>query len=229
MGNLKNMPEAEQPYEKCKTFGPGALTDSELLAVFIRTGTREKDPIQIARQVLQHSGKEGLVGLMQMNLKDLMSIKGIGEVKAIQLLCLTELSKRIARQQATPVLKMDNAASIAEYYMEQLRHEPQEQVWICLFDTKCKLICDKMLSTGTVNSSLITPREIFLYALKNSAVYFVMVHNHPSGDPTPSAEDIALTRNVAQAGQIMNIRLMDHIIIGDRDYTSLNEIGLINE
>jgi DNA repair protein RadC len=229
MGKLKGMPEAEQPYEKCKASGPSVLTDSELLAVFIRTGTREEDPIRIARRVLQQSGKDGLVGLMQMNLRDLMSVKGIGEVKAIQLLCLTELSKRIARQQAAPHIQLDSPGSIAGYYMEQLRHEPQEQVWVCLFDTKCNLICDRMLSEGTVNASLISPREIFQYALKNGAVFFVLVHNHPSGDPTPSAEDVALTRRVADAGAIMNIRLMDHIIIGDRDYTSLKEIGLINE
>lgn len=113
--------------------------------------------------------------------------------------------------------------------MEQLRHEKQEQVWICLFDTKCNLIGDRMLSSGTANASLISPREIFRYALRNDAVYLVMVHNHPSGDPTPSNEDIVITRRVADAGLIMNIQLIDHIIIGDRDYTSLKEIGLINE
>lgn len=228
MGKLKNIPAGEQPYEKCKTLGPEALTDSELLAVFIRTGTRTENPIQVARRVLAHSGKDSLIGLVQMNLKDFMSVNGIGEVKAIQLMCLTELSKRISRQQAAPNVQLNNPGSIAGYYMEQLRHERQEQVWICLFDTKCNLICDKMLSSGTANASLISPREIFRYALRNDAVYLVMVHNHPSGDPTPSNEDIAITRRVADAGSIMNLQLIDHIIIGDRDYISLKEIGLIN-
>ncbi len=229
MGSLKNIPAGEQPYEKCKAFGPEILTDSELLAVFIRTGTRDENPIQVARHVLRSSGKDSLVGLMQMSLKDYMSIKGIGEVKAIQLLCLAELSKRIARQQAASNLQMNSPGSIADYYMERLRHEKHEQVWICLFDTKCKLICDRMISAGTANASLISPREIYAFALKNEAVYLALVHNHPSGDPAPSDEDIAVTRRVADAGSIMDIKLIDHIIIGDRDYTSLKKIGLINE
>lgn len=228
MGKLKDIPFPEQPYEKCKALGPSVLTDSELLAVFIRTGTRTENPIQIARRVLRSSGKDSLIGLMQMNFKDLVAVKGIGEVKAVQLVCLAELSKRISRQQAAPNVQLNNPGSIAGYYMEQLRHEKQEQVWICLFDTKCNLICDKMISSGTANASLISPREIFRYALKNSAVYLVMVHNHPSGDPIPSDEDILITRRVADAGLIMDISLIDHIIIGDRDYTSLKEIGLIN-
>ncbi len=228
MGKLRNIPEGEQPYEKCKAYGPEVLTDSELLAVFIRTGTKEHDPIELGRQILMRSGKDSLVGLMQMSFKDYTAIKGIGEVKAIQLLCLSELSKRIARQQAARKLLMNSPGSIADYYMEKLRHERHEQVWVCLFDTKCKLICDRMLSAGTVKASLISPREIFSFALKNEAVYLAMVHNHPSGDPTPSEEDVAVTRRVADVGEMMDIRLIDHIIIGDRNYTSLKRIGLIN-
>lgn len=229
MGKIKNIPAGEQPYEKCRKFGPAALTDSELLAVFIRTGTRTENPIQVARRVLRRSGKDSLIGLMRMNLKDFMSVNGIGEVKAVQLMCLAELSKRISRQQAAPEVQLNNPGSIAGYYMEQLRHEKQEQVWVCLFDTKCNLITDTMISSGTANASLVSPREIFAFALKNDAVYLVMVHNHPSGDPTPSEEDLAVTRRVADAGLIMDLKLIDHIIIGDRDYTSLKEIGLINE
>jgi DNA repair protein RadC len=228
MGKIKNIPTAEQPYEKCKAFGPSVLTDSELLAVFIRTGTREENPVEIARRVLNCTEKEGLIGLMHMNLQELKKVKGIGEVKGIQLLCLAELSKRIARQQAAPSMNLNNPASIADYYMEQLRHESHEQVWVSLFDTKCNLIADKMISEGTARASLVSPREIFQYALKNEAVYFVMVHNHPSGDPTPSNEDLALTKRVADAGEMMDIRMMDHVIIGDRRYRSLREMGLIN-
>lgn len=229
MGKLKDIPVVEQPYEKCKAYGPEVLTDSELLAVFIRTGTKESSPIQVAREILRNSGKDSLVGLMNMSYADFMSVNGIGEVKAIQLVCLAELSKRISKQQAAPSVQLNSPDTIASYYMEQLRHEKQEQVWLCLFDAKCNLICDHMLSSGTVNASLISPREIFRYALVNNAVFIVLVHNHPSGDPTPSDEDVEITMRVADVGLMMNLRLIDHIIIGDRDYASLKEMGLICE
>ncbi len=229
MGKLKDIPATELPYEKCKAYGAGVLTDSELLAVFIRTGTKDSNPIEVAQKILHKSGKDSLVGLMGMTLADFMSINGIGEVKAIQLLCLAELSKRISKQQAAPSLQLNSPESIAGYYMEQLRHEKQEQVWLCLFDAKCNLIGDQMLSSGTVNASLISPREIFRYALKKDAVFVVLVHNHPSGDPTPSDDDIAITNRVSEVGLMMNLRLIDHIIIGDRDYASLKEMGLIVE
>ncbi len=228
MGKLKDIPALEQPYEKCKAYGAGVLTDSELLAIFIRTGTKESNPIQIAQEILRMSGKDSLVGLMSMSLTDFMSVNGIGEVKAIQLLCLAELSKRISKQQAAPNVQLNSPGSIAGYFMEQLRHEKQEQVWLCLFDAKCNLICDRMLSSGTVNTSLISPREIFQLALINNAVFIVLVHNHPSGDPTPSDDDIAITDRVSEVGLLMNLRLIDHIIIGDRDYASLKEMGLIS-
>lgn len=228
MSQLKDIPLMEQPYEKCKQQGPSVLSDSELLAVFIRTGTRKENPIQIARNILEYSMKNSIIGLMQMDLQDFLSISGIGEVKAVQLLCLTELSKRIAKQTAVSGLKLRSPDTIASYYMERLRHEKTEQVWISLFNTKCGLIKDCLVSSGTVNSSLIDPREIFIYALRHEAVYVVLVHNHPSGDPTPSNEDIQMTMRVCEAGALIGIEVLDHIIIGDNRYVSLKERGIIS-
>ncbi|MCR5743623.1 MAG: DNA repair protein RadC [Lachnospiraceae bacterium] len=229
MSTFKELPDGDKPYEKCLKYGPGVLSDTELLAVFIRTGTRDSSPIDIARQIMLRSGKNSIVGLANMRMKDYLQIEGIGEVKAILLACLVELSKRIARQNAVTQISMSNSKSIANYYMEQLRHEKQEQVWVCVFDTKCNLISDRMVTMGTINSALISPREVYKYALSENGAFIVVIHNHPSGDPTPSENDIEATYNLKKAGDIIGIKLLDHIIIGDRVYTSLADAGLFNE
>ena len=215
------------PYEKFRQLGPQSLTESELLAIILRTGTRDKSALQLAEEVLQLSKypREGLLGLYEVSLEELMAIKGIGMVKAVKLKCLTELTMRMSRSCAKSKLCFKNPATVADYYMEKLRHLDTECVILVSLDAKGELLKEKKLSDGSVRMSMISPREIFLEALKNKAVNVILVHNHPSGDPTPSRADIEMTQIVHEMGEMMDIPLLDHIIIGDNQYASFRELG----
>lgn len=224
---MKNLPQEEQPYEKCLEKGPESLTEAELLSVIIRTGAKGSSSLELSREVLELGGQGGLIGLLHLTVPQLMEVHGIGTVKAVQLVCIGELSKRIWRTLISSQLVLDSPESIADYYMESMRHLEQEQTMLTMFNTKNMLIKDIILSKGTVNASLVSPREVFLEALKYHAVYIVLVHNHPSGDPTPSREDLMLTTRLKEAGDLIGIQLIDHIIIGDNRYISLKERGIL--
>ncbi len=235
MNNTKNimrqLPEDERPYEKCFTQGPEALSDSELLAVILRSGTQGKNSIILAQEILKFmetASYSGLMGLMHVSVQDLMKIHGIGQVKAVQLKCIGELSRRIARTAARPHVIMNNPSTIAAYYMEELRHEEQELVVCMMADIKGHFLGDKVITRGTATGSLVTPREIYIEALRRHAVSLILIHNHPSGDPTPSPDDMLITSRIYQAGELLGIHLMDHIVIGDQRYCSFREEGLWN-
>lgn len=225
---LKEMPLSERPYEKCETSGPSALSDAELLAVIIRSGSRKERVVDLAARVLNHNKTyPGLIGLNYLTMNELQSIKGIGRVKAIQLLCITELTKRMAKATNEGKLQMLTPEAVANYYMQDMRHLTREEVLLIMLDSKSKILKDMIISSGTVSSSLLSPREIFLSALKYEAVNIILIHNHPSGDPTPSKEDIQVTKKMKEAGNLIGIRLMDHIIIGDNKYVSLGQQGYL--
>ena len=225
--NLNNSKDL-LPYEKFENYGAGALTDAELLAIIIRTGTKDSNSIELGAQILNlgsNSGQtHGLLSLQHLSLEELMKVKGIGKVKAIRIKCVTEFSKRIAMEHFKTGIRFDKPSTIADYYMEQLRHLEVENVILVMTDGKNQFLKDCIISSGTVNMSVISPREIFLTAIKNQAVNILLVHNHPSGDPAPSKEDIDITKRIHEASQIMNIPLVDHIIIGDNTYMSLKEL-----
>ncbi len=225
---VKELPLSERPYEKCEKYGPGVLSDAELLAVIIRSGSKNERGVDVATKVLNYSKVyPGLLGLNHMNMKELISIKGIGRVKAIQLLCMTELTKRMAKATGADAIRLTSPSSVANYYMQDMRHLTQEKVLLIMLDSKSKILKDMIISSGTVNSSLLSPREIFLHALKYEAVNIIILHNHPSGDPTPSKEDIHTTKRLKEVGNLIGIKLMDHIIIGDNRYISLGEEGYL--
>lgn len=225
---MKQIPDDERPYEKCLKSGAGVLTDAELLAVILRTGARGTTSVELAKEILNCSKTQsGLLGLYHLSASGLRSIKGIGKVKAIQIQCIMELSRRIAKAAAAEGNTFNSAQAIAEYYMEDFRHLAQEQVFLLSFDTKGELLSEKMISMGTVNQACVSPREIFLEALGCRAVYLILLHNHPSGDPQPSPEDRLLTMRVCESGKLLEIPLMDHIILGDRCYFSFREEGII--
>ncbi len=227
---MKCIPKEERPYEKCLAGGASCLSDAELLAVILRTGSRGESALELSRKVLSLQGSEkGLLGIYHMSISDLMGIKGLGKVKAVQLKCLAELSVRIAKAQASPSLSFTNPAAIAAYYMEELRHLEQEVLLLLMLNSKSRLIRDMVISRGTVRAALISPREIYIEALRHQAVSIILLHNHPSGVPEPSREDLELTRRVRQAGELIGIELLDHIIIGDRQAVSLRELGLWSE
>lgn len=226
---IKDLPEAQRPYEKCFSQGEAALSDCELLAVILRSGTQGLNSLELAQEILQYmetSSYTGLTGLLHISVQDLMEIHGIGQVKAVQLKCIGELSKRIARTAARPQMVMNNPSSVESYYMEELRHEEQEVVICMMSDVKGHFLGDKVLTRGTATGSLVTPREIYMEALRRHAVSLILVHNHPSGDPTPSPDDMQITARIYQAGELLGIHLLDHIIIGDQKYCSFREEGI---
>ena len=224
---MKEMPSMERPYEKCLSKGAGSLSDRELLAVLLRCGTQGENAIELASRILYYEDDDGLLNIHQFTLEKLLSIKGIGKVKAVQILCLSELAKRLAKASAKDLLCFQSPSSIARYYMEDLRHEKQEHMKLLMLNSKSMLIGENVISKGTVNASLITPRELFIEALQKNAVTIVILHNHPSGDPTPSQEDILTTKRIKEAGDIIGIQLLDHIIIGNNCYTSFSESGML--
>lgn len=226
--STKNVIE-KLPYEKFLSDGPEALSDAELLAIIIRTGTKYDDPISLGRKVLELSKGQykGLLGLHHLSIQELMEIKGIGEVKAIKIKCVTEFSRRIARETFLPSVKFQSPETVASYYMEELRHREIEQVILVMTDNKNQLMKELIISKGTVNQSMLSTREIFIDALRFRAVNILLIHNHPSGDPTPSKADIQITKQINEAAKLLNIPLVDHIIIGDNKYSSLRELGLL--
>lgn len=213
------------PYEKYLVKGAEQLSDAELLAIILRTGTVGEDTVSIAQKILElpDNPQKGILGLHHISLKELMGVRGIGQVKAIKLKCIAELSCRIAQETAKHSLQFTNPKTVANYYMERMRHFEREKVLLLMMDNRNHLLAEQVLSEGTVNASLISTREIFLTALRHNAVYIMLLHNHPGGDPTPGKQDIFATEKIKAAGDLMEVPLIDHIIIGDRKYFSFKE------
>lgn len=225
---MKHLPPQMQPYEKCIAYGPDFLTDAELIACILRSGTREHTSVAVAEQLLNlRKGKEGLNGLCSLSFEELREVPGVGRVKALQIQCIFELAKRMSRSKAAKALNFSEPGSIAEYYMEDFRHREQEHLLLLLLDNKNKLLGEKLMFTGTVNASIVSPREIYLEAFKYHAVGIILLHNHPSGDPTPSEADKRMTGKIREAGMVLDIPLLDHIVIGDKSYVSFREKGYL--
>ncbi len=225
---IKELPDSERPYEKFRKYGPSALSDAELLAVIIRSGTSGRKSVDIAQEFL-NTGNRNLLNLYGISREDMCRIRGIGPVKAIQLKCVAELSRRIAEARYADGVCMTDAGSVAGYYMEQMRHEHRENLMLAMFDSGCRLLGDLLLSVGSVNTALVEPREVFLTALQCRAVHIILLHNHPSGAPVPSGEDDRATERVALCGRLTGSPLADHIIIGDNSYYSYREHGKLSQ
>lgn len=225
---IKQLPVSERPYEKCEQYGPEALSDAELLAVVIRSGTKDYQSIDLARAVLKHcTPYDGLSGLHYLTSSQLQEIKGIGRVKAIQLQCVCELSKRMAKSEAKSKLVIQQPDTIANYFMEEMCYQRKEIMKLIFLDGHSHLLGDRNLSIGTVNSTVVEPRDVFLEALSYHAVSLILMHNHPSGDTTPSKADIRTTNRLTDAGNLIGIPIVDHIIIGDHCYFSFLENKLL--
>lgn len=225
---IKNLPDKERPYEKCIAYGPKVLSDAELLSVILKTGTKDLTVIELSRQLLTTSnGDYGLRYLHRHNFSTLTSIKGVGRVKAITLLCVLEIALRISQSKQEERMSFDNPGIVSDYFMEELRYLEKERVIIVLLDSKNRMITKVVSTIGTINASLFSPREILVEVLKYNATGIIMLHNHPSGDSTPSKEDIVATNRLMEAAQIIGISLLDHIIIGDKNYYSFKKENLI--
>jgi len=225
---MKELPNNDKPYEKLAKYGEVVLSDAELLAIILKTGTKNRTVVELAQNLLLMDKNDlGIVSLYNKSLTDLQKIKGIGFVKSVQIRAVMEISKRISRSKALEKVKINSPSSIAGVYMEEMRYLTKEYFKLVFLDTKNQIINDKTITIGSVNASIVNPRDVFIEALKNNAVNIIMLHNHPSGDPYPSNEDIQITKRIKECGQLIGIALIDHLIIGNGKYFSLKEKGVI--
>nr|WP_066365567.1 DNA repair protein RadC [Neobacillus fumarioli] len=220
---IRDFPLDERPRERFIHHGPQSLSNHELIAILLRTGTKDESVLQLANRLLSHF--EGLRQLKNATLEEITEIKGIGSAKAIQILAAVEIGRRIANSTFNDRYVIRSPEDGAKYVMNDMRFLPQEH-FVCLYlNTKNQVIHKQAVFIGSLNASIVHPREVYREALKRSAASIIAVHNHPSGDPTPSREDIEVTKRLAECGKIIGIDLLDHLIIGDNKFVSLKEKG----
>ena len=220
---MKELPETERPYEKLEQYGAKTLTNAELLAIIIKTGTKEETAVGLAQHILKlNTTKENnLKFLMNLSVEEFMKIKGIGKVKAIQLKAVGELATRINVIENYKEKTILQPRDIAILLMEKMRFEKQEILKVALLNNKNKLIKIKDVAKGGGNFVTTTIKSVLNEAVKIEAAKIILIHNHPTGDPTPSLQDLKFTQNVEQASNILGIQLLDHIVIGNTNYVSI--------
>ncbi len=222
---IMEMPAEERPRERLWKYGASALSTAELLAIQLRIGTKERSALGLGELLLSQFG--GLRGVANAGLEGLGKVKGIGQVKAIEILAAVELGKRLAalNQEERPTIS--SPQDVANLLMSELRDVKQEHFKTLLMDTKNRVLRVVTVTIGILDGSLVHPREVFKEAITASAASIIVAHNHPSGDPTPSREDKAVTLRLVECGKLLGIDLLDHIIIGDNRFVSLKERGLL--
>ncbi len=221
---MKELPISERPYEKLEMYGEKSLSNSELLAIIIKTGTKEETSVGLAQKILNLSGNDDtqdLRFLQDISLADFARIKGIGKVKAIQLKAVCELAKRMARPVKKLKVRIKSGQDVANLLMEEMRYEKREIAKIIALNAKNIVLKVIDISYGGNNFAMLEPKEILLEAIKCNAPRIILVHNHPSGDPTPSQSDYRATDRIYECTQMLGIELLDHIIIGDGTYESM--------
>ncbi len=221
MHMIREMPEHERPRERFEMRGKAALATHELIAILLRTGNHRRSALDLAQMV--HQRFRTMRHLNAAEIKDLIQIPGIGKAKAIQLLAALELGRRMHDEQFETRLSLKNPHSVVDLMMDDMAMLTQEHFYALYLDTKGQLIKKLCLFVGSLNASLVHPREVFKHAVTHSAASMIIVHNHPSGDPTPSLSDINVTKVIVEAGQLMDITVIDHIIIGKGRYHSFKE------
>ncbi len=226
---IKKLPELERPYEKAMLYGIQSLSNPELLAIIIKTGTKEKTSVELAQEILsiEKRGKENIQFLQEVSIEELTKIKGIGKIKAIQIKALCEFNKRMARPIQKAEIKIRTAENVSRLLMNEMQYEKREKVKVLVLNTKNILLRILDVSYGGTNSAVIEPKDILTEPTKMGAPKIILVHNHPSGDPTPSKEDIELTKRIYKASALLGIELLDHIVIGKQKYISIFSIGRI--
>ena len=224
---LKDLPAELRPFEKVERNGAESLNDQELLAVLLRSGTKDLNVLDLSAELLRLAGGT-LAGLYGLSAEDLTGVPGIGRVKAIQIQCLRVLVSRIAKSEEGPKPDFSSPERVFRYYAEEYRMAEQERVKILFLNTKMRLMKEVEISKGTIRSSPVPIREILVKALRENVVTVILIHNHPSGDPEPSEEDIRATEELDQALKMVGLTLADHIIIGGHSYVSLREKGIIH-
>ncbi|MGL4772066.1 MAG: RadC family protein [Clostridium sp.] len=222
---MKDMPEDSRPQEKMFNYGAEALSEHELLAIILRTGTRGENILSLTQRFLIEIG--GVDGLLYATEKDIQDIKGFGRAKAAQVLALVELFQRFKRIKVGTEVSITSPKSVAEMLTNEMAYIKQEKFRVLLLNTKNKVVGIRDVFKGSLDTAIVHPREVFNEALKFSASRIVICHNHPSGDPTPSKEDINITNRIKECGVLMGIELLDHIVIAKNGYFSMKEKGIL--
>ncbi|MBU4116116.1 MAG: DNA repair protein RadC [Nanoarchaeota archaeon] len=218
---IKDIPKEGRPRERFLKHGPETLSDAELFAIILRTGFIGENVMEMSNRLI---AEYGLDKLFECSLKELQKIKGIGPGKAMQILTIAELQKRI-NQSKKPIKKISCAQDVFNYFHERLKDKKEEHFYVLMLNTQNCIIGEQLISKGILDASIIHPREIFKPAIKNSASKIILVHNHPSGDPKPSAEDEEITRRLVKSGEELEIKVLDSVIIGDGKWWSWKEKG----
>lgn len=220
---IKDIPISERPRERLVRYGVKNLSNEELISIILKTGTKEISVKQLSTRIL--SKYNDISNLKDLEINTLMNIKGIGKVKAIELIAAIELGRRVYLDKNIEETKIKGSEDVYNYFNDLLKDKKQEHFYTLYLDNKKKVISKKLLYVGTINGSVAHPREIFKQAYLVSASFIICVHNHPSGDPTPSKEDVIFTNNLIEIGKLNNIPILDHIVIGNNCYYSFFEEG----
>lgn len=224
--SLKDLPEEDRPREKLIRKGERSLSDAELLAIVLGAGSRTESALQLSQRILHESG--GLENLSEMSVPELCrKFHGIGPARASQLKASLELSRRHLRTSTGSHPRLNHSIAVFEHFQQQFHKKRQEEFWVVALDAKNKLIDSALVSRGTLMGSLVHPREVFLIAIRSAAAGIIVLHNHPSGEPEPSAEDRKVTHQISESGKLLGIPLLDHIIIGSGCYFSFKDAGYL--
>ncbi len=222
---IRDFPQDERPRERLIHSGASSLSNQELLAILIRIGTKDESVLQLSNRLLKHF--EGLHLLKEASLEEITKIKGIGQAKAVQIMAAVELGRRISNLAFNDKYSIRSPEDGANYVMNDMRFLAQEH-FVCLYlNTKNQVLHKQTLFIGSLNASIVHPREVFKEAFRRSAASIICIHNHPSGDPTPSREDIEVTKRLVECGRIIGIDILDHLIIGEKKFISLKEKGYL--
>jgi DNA repair protein RadC len=225
MLKIKDLPENERPRERLFRYGPEILSNVELLAILLGSGSKKENIISLSSKIIHKEG--GLSGMMKSTLEDFINIDGIGKAKSAKIMAIIELSKRLNSFKNGENYKICSSKDAASLVMGEMNFLNQEKLVVIMLNTKNIVISVKTIFVGSLNSSIVHPREVFNDAIKKSSASIIVCHNHPSGDPSPSKEDIKVTYRLNECGKILGIELLDHLIIGNGRYISLKEKGIL--
>ncbi|HEY3381463.1 MAG TPA: DNA repair protein RadC [Vicinamibacterales bacterium] len=222
---MKDVHPDDRPREKLARLGTAGLGDNELLAIVLGTGTAEAGALALANAVLDVAG--GLQGLLKTNAEELLVIKGLGQARAAQMLAAVEIGRRVLTRRPADRPQITSPRDAAEHLMPEYSARPVEQFGVVLLDARHRVLRTNLLAVGSLDATTAQPREVFRQALLASAAAVVLFHNHPSGDPHPSPDDVQVTRRMVAVGQLMGIQVIDHVVLGDGRYCSLKEAGFL--
>ena len=219
---IKDIEASQRPRERLAKLGPEVLTDAELLAILLRVGKKGSSALQVGQKLLTHF--EGLTGMQKATFTELCHIEGVGPAKAAQLKAAIELGRRLARVTPQERVIISSPQDVADQVQYKMGRLDQEELWILLLDSRNQLIRIEQLYRGTLNSSSVRPAEVFRTGIRHNAAAVIVVHNHPSGDPAPSPEDVQLTRTLIEAGHLVEMPVLDHVVVGSRGIVSIKAI-----